>query len=425
MASHAATPLVDPQEVHLTVTSSPQLQSEPSVSTVSVEQQAQPAVFQESRYVQLIPQQPEAAMASQGSAVQVQGVSPSSPAVRLQVELEPRATQVFEASPPRQHNPPVFMRSFDVGTPQHAEPRPAHSPQIMRTNTWSPSPNILQPALPGQAGPAQAVQGPLSMGFQQSWNNPIPALPEAPASASPPGVEQDYIYSRGVVPPNSPPLQAYASLPVQQAERDFTSGYSMPMTSAAAGYAMNSTAYSTVMSVPMASGSREAYSAAAPASMAMYQQPGPLSGGLAQQMGPTGRQPPRQLSMSSRTVPASLVPGTVIQPMQGPVVVGEQSAAVTTEPMLTHSQGFSIQPLNQGQGSMQANRGFNPAMMQAGSPSQQQQQQQSPEAWRQGGGGIAKRILQDFGRSSRSSFNAGASVNTSYQSDRSLQQVVK
>ena len=415
----AATPLVDPQEVHLTVTSSPELHLEPSVSTVHVEQPAQPAVLQESRHFQLIPQQPEAAMASQGGAVQVQVLSPSSPAVRQQAELEPH---ILQASPPRQHNPPVFMRSFDVGTPQHARSRPAHYPQIMRTNTWSPSPNILQPALPGQAGPPQNVQGPLSMGFQQSWNNPIPAMPQAPAAslASPPGVEQDYIYSGSAVPLNNPPLQAYASLPAQPAESDFTYGRSMPMTSAAAGYAVNSTAYSTV--IPMAAGGREAYSAVAPASMAMYQQPGPLSGGLAQQVGPTGRQPPRQqLSMSGRTVPASLVQGTVIQPMQGPVVVGEQSAAVTTEPMLTHSQGFSIQPLSQGPGAMQANRGFNSAVMQAGSRSQQQQQ---PEAPRQGGGGIAKRILQDFGRSSRSSFNAGASVNTSFQSDRSLQQVV-
>lgn len=421
VAPQAPTPLVDPQEVHLTVTSSPQMHSEPSTSTVNVEQQDQLPLLQESSNVQLIAQQPEAAMVSQGGAVQMQGVSPSS--------------QVFEASPPLQHNAPVFMRSFDVGAPQHAPPRPAHSPQIMRTNTWSPHPNILQPALPGQAGPAQDVQGPLSMGFQQSWNNPVPALPEVQAapSASPPGVERDYAYSRAYptavsVPPNSPQAYAYGqtygqSSPVQQA--DFAYGGSMPMGSAAAGYAAaNSRAYQTVGSVPMAAGSREVYSAVAPASMAMYQQPGPLSGGLAQQMGPPSRQPPRQhLSMSSRTVPAGLASGTVIQPMQGPVVVGEQSAAVTTEPMLTHSQGFSIQPLSQAQGTMQGSRGLNTAVMQRGSPSQQQQQQQ-PEASRQGGGGIAKRILQDFGRSSRSSFNAGASVNTSFQSDRSLQQVV-
>lgn len=437
VAPQAPTPLVDPQEVHLTVTSSPQLYSEPSTSTVNVEQQAQPALLQESRYVQLAAQQPEAAMAIQSSAVQMQGMSPSSPTVGQQAELAPRATQVFEASPPRQHNPPVFMRSFNVGSPQHAPLRPAHSPRIMRTNTWSPHPNILQPALPGQAGPAQDVQGPLSMGFQQSWNNPVPALPEVPAAslANLPGVERDYAYSRAYstavsVPPNSPPLQAYAygqtygqSSPVQQA--DFVYGGSMPMTSAAAGYAANSRAYPTAVSVPMASGSREAYSAGAPSSLAMYQQPGPLSGGLAQQMGPPSRQPPRQqLSMSSRSVPASLAAGTVIQPMQGPVVVGEQSAAVTTEPMLTHSQGFSIQPLSQAQGAMQGTRGFNPAVMQTGSPTQQQQQPQ-PEASRQGGGGFAKRILQDFGRSSRSSFNAGASFNTSFQSDRSLQQVNK
>ena len=454
--SQAATPLVDPQKVHLTVTSSPQLYSEPSSSTVIVEQQAQPVLLQESRYVQLAAPQPEAAVVSQSSAVQMQGMTPSSPTVGQQAEFEPQPTQVLEASPPLQHNPPVFMRSFDAGAPQHALPRPAHSPQIMRTNTWSPHPNILQPAVPGQAGPTPDVQGPLSMGFQQSWNNPVPALPEAQTAppVSPPGVQRDYIHSRAYptvvsappsspprqayaygqtsvvsVPPSTPPLQAYAygqSLPVQQA--NFAYGGSMPMTSGAAGYAAaNSRAYPIAMSVPMASGSREAYSAVAPTSMAMYEQPGPLSGGLAQHMGPPSRQPPRQqLSMSSRSVPASLVPGTVIQPMQGPVVVGEQSAAVTTEPMLTHSQGFSIQPLSQAQGAMQGTRGFNPAVMQTGSPSQQQQQQQQqqqPEASRQGGGGIAKRILQDFGRSSRSSFNAGASVNTSFQSDRSLQQV--
>lgn len=417
VAPQAAAPLVDPQEVHLTVTSSPQLQAERSIPTVNVEQSAHPAVLQKLGYVQSIPQQPEAALASQGGALQVQAVTPASPVGRQQAELEPQATQVFEAPAPRQHHPPVFMRSFDVGTLQHG-----HSPQIMRTNTWSPSPNILQPALPGQAGPAQDVQGPLSMGFQPSWNNPIPALPAAqrPPLPDPPALQQDYTSSRSAVPPSNSPLRAYASLPVQQAEGDSTYGGSMPMTSAATGYAVNSRAYSSVVSVPMASDSREAYSTVAPASMAMYQQPGLLLGGL---VGSTGRQPPRQqLSMSSRTVPPSLVPGTVIQPMQGPVAVGAQSAAISTEPMLTHSQGFSIQPLNQGLSAMQANRGLSPPMMQAGSPSQQQQQQ--PEVLRTGGGGIAKRILQDFGRSSRSSFNAGASVTTSFQSDRSLQQVL-
>ena len=407
VAPRAAAPVVDPQEVHLTVTNSPQLQPEPSVSTVSVEQSVPPADLQASQF---LPQQPEAAMVSQGSAVQLQALSPSSPAVRQQAELEPQATEVFEASAPRQHSPPVFMRSFEVGAPQHAQPRSAHSPQIMRTNTWSPSPNILQPALPGQAGPAQNVQGPLSMGFQQSWNNPVPALPEVQVAPmiSPPGAEQD------TVPPNSPPLRAYASLPVQQAEGDSTYGRSMPMTGAAAGYAVNSRAYTTGVSVPMASGSSESFSTVAPASMAMNHLEG-----LGQQV---GRQHPRQQpSMSSRTVPPGLVPGTVIQPMQGPVVVGEQSAAVTTESTLTHSQGFSIQPLSHSPDAMQANRGFNSAMMQAGFSSQQQQQ---PEASRRGGGGIAKRILQDFGRSSRSSFNAGPSVNASFQSDRSLQQVV-
>ena len=429
LAPSPATPLIDPQEVHLTVTSSPQLYSVPSASTVNVEQQAQPKVLQETRHLQVVPQQPEATLEGQDSAVSVQVTDPGSPVVRQQAELQPQVTQVVEASPLRQHNPPVFMRSFDVGAPQNARSRPAHSSKIMRTNTWSPSPNILQPALPGQAGTPQNVQGPLSMGFQQSWNNPIPVLPEPqPAPlARPPVVrpiERDYAYSSSALPMSIPAQQqtyAYVeSMPVQQTDQDFAYERSMPMTSAAAGYATNSRANSTVVSAPMALGSREAYSADAPANMAMYQQPGPLSGGLALQAGPMGHQPPRQqMSMSSRTVPASLAQGTVIQPIQGPVVVGEQSAAVTTEPMLTHPHGFSIQPLNPGQGFMQSNRGLNPALMQAGSPAQQQ-----PEALRQGGGGIAKRILQDFGRSSRSSFNAGASVNTSYQSDRSLQQVM-
>ncbi|KAL3156740.1 hypothetical protein ABBQ38_001015 [Trebouxia sp. C0009 RCD-2024] len=447
----AAAPPVDPQEVHLTVTSSPHAQQQPllDTATVTVEQQGQPAVLQEPRFLQPPPQQPEAAMdSSQYAAVDVSGMhNPGSPLTSQQAVLEPQVTQVLEASPARQHSPPVFMRSFDASTPGVARPLVGPSPQIMRTNTWSPSPSILQPALPGQAGAAQSVQGPLSMGVQQSWSNPIPSLPapEAPLHPSPPIAKRDYSYSSTAVPSSNPAQQVYAypqSPPLQQADSAY--GRSMPTSSTAPGYAPNPRAYPTATSAPLSVEAYlavapapmamyqqprllSAYPAAASATMAMYQQPGPLSGGLAQQTGAAGsRQPLRQqASMSSRTVPPSLTQGSVIQPMQGPVVVGEQSAAVTTEPMLMHSQGFSIQPLNPGQqGTMQSNMGLGlsaaPGVgVQAGSPGQLQQQS---DAARQGGGGIARRILQDFGRSSRSSFNAGASVSTSYQSDRSLQQ---
>lgn len=418
----AAAPSVDPQEVHFTATSTPQQLHTPAIH---VEQQGQPAALQESRYLQLRPQQLEAVIdTGQDTAANiVPGMNnPGSPATRQQTGLEPQVTQVSAASPAPQHSPPVFMRSFDVGTPQSAWPHA--SPRIMRTNTWSPSPNILQPALPGQAGAAHSVQGPLSMGFQQSWNHPIPALPKPEVAPLPtlPLAGQDYSHNRNAVPPSSPAQHTYAypqSPPVQQTSLAY--GRSMPLAGAAPGYAPTSRAYTSAASVPRPLSSTEAYAAAAPANLVMYQQPGPLSGGLAQQAGPAGSTQAlrQQTSTSNRTVPASLAQGTVIQPMQGPVVVGEQSAAVTTEPMLMHSQGFSIQPLNPGQGGMQSTRGVSTAGMQVGSPGQLQQ----PDASRQGGGGIARRILQDFGRSSRSSFNAGASVSTSYQSDRSLQQV--
>lgn len=449
-------PPVDPQEVHLTVASSPHPQQQPllDTATITVEQQSQPAVLHELRYLQPLPQQPEAAMdSSQYAAVVVPSINsnPGSPISSQQAVHEPQVTQVLEASPARQHSPPVFMRSFDASTPGGARPLAGPSPQIMRTNTWSPSPSILQPALPGQAGAVHSVQGPLSMGFQQCWNNPIPALPEPEAPLLPrsPIATRDYPYSRTAVPSTTLAQQIYAypQSPPSAQQADPAYKRSMPMTSAAPGYAPNPGAYPTAASAPISVEAYptvapatmamyqqrqpiSAYPAAASATMAMYQQPGPLSGGLAQQAGSAGSMQPfrQQASMSSRTVPPSLTQGTVIQPMQGPVVVGEQSAAVTTEPMLMHSQGFSIQPLNPGQqGAMQSSRGLGLSAAagggaQAGSPGQLQQQS---DAARQGGGGFARRILQDFGRSSRSSFNAGASVSTSYQSDRSLQQVGK
>lgn len=428
---------VDVQQVELIDTSSAHQSPEPSSAMIYVEQQQQQvqlAVLQESRSLQLSPQQPEGAVAiiSQDAPAYMQSFSPVPAVIRQQTEPAPQLIQLLEASSPQQQNAPVFMRNPDAGSSQslrtHPDPRgayPTYSPRLMRTNTWSPSPNILQPALPGPAAPAQQVQGPLSMGYQPSWNNPMPPPPSPQAVPLPVArpLERDYAYSSAVPTSSKPVQQPYAyerSMPMLQPEQNVVYERSMPMTSAAAGavYAVNSRAYPLVASAPLASYSQEAY--LAPTSMAMHEQPGPLSGGLARQASPSHPQLRQQMSMSSRTVPVSLAQGSVIQPLQGTVIVGEQSTAIATEPSRIQSQGYSIQPINPGQTVVQSTRGINPELLQA-SPSRQQQY----GAPRQAGGWIAKRILQDFGRSSRSSFNAGASVNSSYQSDRSLQQVMQ
>ena len=440
-ASQALALPVEVQQVELIDTSSAHQSLEPSAASVGVEQQqVQPALLQESRSLQLSPQQPEVAVAtvsSQNAPTHVQSFSPGPPVIRQQTEPAPELIQLLETPSPQQQSAPVFMRNPDAGSPQslrpYPDPRgayPSCSPRLVRTNTWSPSPNILQPALPGQAAPEPPVQGPLSMGYQPSWNNPIPPPPSPQAAtrtmapvARP--LEQEYAYTSALPTSSNSVQQPFAyeqSMPAPQTDQGLAYERSMLMTSAAAatGYAMSSRAYPLVASPPMASYRQEAYPAVAPASRAMYQQPGPLSGGLARQTSPSHQQLRQQMSMSSRTVPASLAQGSVIQPLQGTVIVGEQSAAVATQPALMQSQGYSIQPISPGQGMVQSARGVKPASLQA-SPSGQNQY----GVPRQAAGGIAKRILQDFGRSSRSSFNAGASVNSSYQSDKSLQQVVQ
>ncbi len=371
-----------------------------------------------------------------------------------------------------QQQPPVFMSSMDAGFPQQAAPPPvpmpaprAYSPtQFLRSNTWSPSPGVLQPAKPGQAVSAPQVHGPLSMGVQPSWNSLTPSqappvmVPqlaieqEAYARAQPiasAAAAQQVITSRDFSPVTAPASRAMYQQPGQirqqqgPVSRTLYQQSSLPSPEAlrAAAAAANSREMYPPLG-PLTGGltqpgfpvRRELYQQvslpssasmhAAAHSREIYPQLGPLSGGLSQQTLIPGQRPKYQVSlpMAGPMLGVTANQGAVIQPVKGPVVVGEQSAAVTTEPLVMHSQGYSIQSLQPGvgpSGGMQpmardmhpnASRSNGLAQIQFG-------------ALQQTGGVHAKRALEAFGRVSRSSLNADASVNNSYQSDRDMQQV--
>lgn len=432
-------------------------------------QQSPPMLVQESRSFEPSPRQsPEAVPVDQAAPMLVEAEQSVGPLAQQQQpfitqSLEPRSPQVIYSMSPHQQQAPVFMTSIDAGSllqaapPAIPMPAPrAYSPtQFLRSNTWSPAPGALQPAQPGQAMAAPQVHGPLSMGVQPSWNHLAP--PQAPsAMPSQLAIEQEaYARAQPIASAAAAAQQASASRqfsPVQAqvsramyqqpglgnqqqalVSRPLYQQVSLPSpaTLHAAGAASREMypqlgPLSSGVTQPGFPVRRELYQQvslpnsaamhAAANSREVYPQFGPLSGGLSLQTTP-GRQLYHQMSLSSASSMQGVTAreGTVIQPRQGPVVVGHQSTAVTTEPLVMQSQGYSIQPLHAA--AMQQS----PVNTNVGRASGQAQMQFG--ALQQTGGVHAKRALEAFGRTSRSSLNADASVNNSYQSDRGMQQV--
>ena len=456
-------PVIDPYQVHVVMNSKPVQATEPprpvqvnmvqqqqahpillqqSIQTGMQQQQPNPALLQHSRSYEVSPQRPPAVLVEQTSPIIIQD-SPQhmlAPAPMLMQQQAPVSMQTFRTSSPQmlatqQHPAPTFMTSIDAGAPIMLPPRPApvvpapaYSPtKFLRTHTWSPSPAILHPAQPGQAASPPETHGPLGMNVQQSWSAVPPALLTAQTTeaVSPPSArfpEGDYSYG--------------FALPVSSTARDYMNSREFAPAVAPVSRAMyqhhqqqQQGSVRRVLHQQVSLPSSPVLLGAA-SSRDMYQQPGPLSGGvMTQQAAPVSRQLYQQVSMpnavtTTRSMPVSPAAGTVIQPGQGPVVVGEQSTAVMTKPLATHSRGFSIVPLQSPAGPSPGNVQSGTDMdmhMRAGQAAGMQQLQTG--AVTQSGGGHAKRALEAFGRASRSSLNADASVNTSYQSDRSMQQV--
>ncbi len=452
----AASPVVNVQQVQVMASSAPLQAEQPRLMQTQVlQQQPAPVLVQESRSFEASPQQsPGAVSVEQITPIFTDAESPRGMAAGPLAQQVPVIMHSQESSSPQmlqvpaaqQQHAPVFMSSINFGQQQGPAPQPpampaapAYSPtQFLRTHTWSPSPATLQPAQPGQAVPVQATHGPLSMGVQSSWSAVNPAL---------------------VSSQSTPVMRQQVATPVQQ---NYAYQQALPTSSTAAQYAVASRKYSpgiAPMSRPMyqeagllsggltqqaAPVNRRLYqqvslpspeplrASAAPISGELYPQLGPLSGGLTQQGFPARRELYQQASLltaatTSRAPPVSTNEGTVIQPLQGPVLVGSQSSAVATEPLGMQSPhgkrpSFSIQPLQSAAGPSEAMR--QPARELNTVPGQAAgvgQLQIGPVT--QTGGGHAKRALEAFGRASRSSLNADASVNNSYQSDRSMQQV--
>ncbi len=470
----APAPAVSPQQVQIVVPAAPLQAQQPQVETL---RPLPPLLVQESRSFESVsPQQSPGAVSIDQAAPVLMSAERS-----VDLPMQQQASYVvqsLETSYPQmvqpasvQQQPPVFMSSVDAGLPQQAAPPPvpmpaprAYSPtQFLRSNTWSPSPGVLQPAKPGQAVAAPQVHGPLSMGVQPSWNSLAPSQPppvmvpqlaieqEAYARAQPiasAAAAQQVITSREFSPVTASASRAVYQQPGQirqqqgPVSRSLYQQSSLPSPEAlrAAAVANSREMYPPLgplkggLTQPDFPVRRELYQQASlPSSGSMhaaahsretYPQLGPLSGGLSQQTLIPGQRPNYQVSlpMADPMLGVTAHQGAVIQPVKGPVIVGDQSAAVTTEPLVMHSQGYSIQPLQPGfgpSGGMQpmakdmhpnASRSNGLAQMQFG-------------ALQQTGGVHAKRALEAFGRVSRSSLNADASVNNSYQSDREMQQV--
>ena len=474
----APAPTISPQQIQIVVPAGPSQAQQPGQLQVETLRPLPPLLVQESRSFESIsPQQsPGAVSIDQAAPVLMSAERSADLPMQQQTSyvvqsLETSYPQMVQTASVQQQSP-VFMSSIDAGFHQQAAPPPvpmpaprAYSPtQFLRSNTWSPSPGILQPAKPGQAVAAPQVHGPLSMGVQPSWNSLAPSQPppvmvpqlaieqEAYARAQPiatAAAAQQVITSREFSPVTAPASRAMYQQPGQVRQqqgpvsRILYQQSSLPSPEAlrAAAAATNSrdvypqlgplTGGLTLPGFPVR---RELYQQvslpssasmhAAAHSREMYPQLGPLSGGLSQQTLIPGQRPNYQVSlpMADPMLGITAHEGAVIQPVKGPVVVGEQSAAVTTEPLVMHSQGYSIQPLQSvvgpSGGMQQMARDMHPNASRSNGLAQMQF-----GALQQTGGVHAKRALEAFGRVSRSSLNADASVNNSYQSDRDMQQV--
>ena len=471
----APAPTISPQQVQIVVPAAPLQAQQLQVETL---RPLPPLLVQESHSFESISPQQSPGAVSIDQAAPVLRSAERSADLPMQQQAS-YVVQSLETSYPQmvqttsvQQQPPVFMSSMDARFPQQAAPPPvpmpaprAYSPtQFLRSNTWSPSPGVLQPAQPGQAVAAPQVHGPLSMGVQPSWNSLAPSQPhpvmvpqlaieqEAYARAQPiasAAAAQQVITSRDFSPVTAAASRAMYQQPGQvrqqqgPASRILYQQSSLPSPEAlrATAAAANSREMYPPLG-PLTGGltqhdfpvRRELYQQvslpssasmhAAAHSREMYPQLGPLSGGLSQQTLIPGQRPNYQvyLPMADPMLGVTAHQGAVIQPVKGPVVVGDQSAAVTTEPLVMHSQGYSIQPLQPGVGPsggmQQMARDMHPNASRSNGLAQMQF-----GALQQTGGVHAKRALEAFGRVLRSSLNADASVNNSYQSDRDMQQV--
>ncbi len=475
----APAPAVRAQQVQIVVPAAQLHAQQPEQIQVETLRPLPPLLVQESRSFESISpkQSPGAVSIDQAAPVLMSAERSADLPMQQQASyvvqsLETSYPQMVQTASVQQQQAPVFMSSIDVGFPRQAAPPPvpmpaprAYSPtQFLRSNTWSPSPGVLQPAKPGQAVAAPQVHGPLSMGVQPSWNSLAPSQPppvmvpqlaieqEAYARAQPiasAAAAQQVITSRDFSPVTASASRAMYQQPGQirqqqgPVSRVLYQQSSLPSPEAlrAAAAAANSREMYPPLG-PLTGGltqpdfpvRRELYQQvslpssasmhAAAHSREMYPQLGPLSGGLSQKTLIPGQGPTYQVSlpMADPMLGVTAHQGAVIQPVKGPVVVGEQSGAVTTEPLVMHSQGYSIQPLQPGigpsGGMQQMARDMHPNASRSNGLAQMQF-----SALQQTGGVHAKRALEAFGRVSRSSLNADASVNNSYQSDRDMQQV--
>ncbi|DBA65704.1 TPA: hypothetical protein ACH3X2_002754 [Trebouxia sp. C0005] len=472
----APAPTISPQQVQVAVPAAPLQAQQAGQLQAETLRPLPPSLVQESRSFESVsPQQsPGAISIDQAAPVLMSAERSADLPMQQQASY---AVQSLETSYPQmvqtasvQQLPPVFMSSIDAGFQQQAAPPPvpmpaprAYSPtQFLRSNTWSPSPGVLQPAKPGQAVAAPQVHGPLSMGVQPSWNSLAPSQPppvmvsqlaieqEAYARAQPiasAAAAQQVITSRDFSPVTAPASRAMYQQPGQiRQQQGPVSRQLYQQSSLPSPEALRAAAAATSREVypqlgPLTGGltqpgfpvRRELYQQvslpssasmhAAAHSREMFPQLGPLSGGLSQQTLIPGQRPNYQVSlpMADPRLGVTAHGGAVIQPVKGPVVVGEQSAAVTTEPLVMHSQGYSIQPLQSvvapSGGMQQMARDLHPNASRSNGLAQVQF-----GVLQQTGGVHAKRALEAFGRVSRSSLNADASVNNSYQSDRDMQQ---
>ncbi|KAL0034341.1 hypothetical protein WJX77_009981 [Trebouxia sp. C0004] len=473
----APAPAISAQQGQIVVPTAPLQAQQPGQLQVGTLQPLPPLLVQESRSFESVSPQHSPGAVSIDQAAPVFMSAERSADFPMQQQTS-HVVHSLETSYPQmvqtafvQQQPPIFMSSIDAGLPQQAAPPPvpipaprAYSPtQFLRSNTWSPSPGVLQPAKPGQAVAAPQVDGPLSMGVQPSWNSLAPSQPppimvpqlaieqEAYARAQPiasAAAAQQVFTSREFPPVTAPASRAMHQQPGQVRQqqgpvsRILYQQSSLPSPEAlrAAAVAANSREMYPQLG-PLTGGltepgfpvRRELYQQvslpssasmhAAAHSREMYPQLGPLSGGLSQQTLIPGQRPNYQVSlpMADPMRGVTAHEGAVIQPVNGPVVVGEQSAAVTTEPLVMHSQGYSIQPLQSAVGPSGGMRQMARDMHPNASRSNGLAQMQFG-ALQQTGGVHAKRALEAFGRVSRSSLNADASVNNSYQSDRDTQQ---
>ena len=265
-------------------------------------------------------------------------------------------------------------------SPMPLDMTPAQAPQFMSTAALAPADSFQ----PMTAAVTVDTQGPLSKGMQDSWNTaPTAVLQQQPAVTVPQTASS---WHQGTLhaPLMSRVSQNFMPLAVSH------DSLSIPALPRSATPTMNATrdwqqpAFQTVQQQSVYEMQRPSYAAL------QTQQPR----AAAAHMSYGSQQDPLRHSMSLTSTQQSLTapmpyaqrPGTVIQPMPGPVIVGHQAPGLQVQPNMT---GFTMVPLQQ-------------AAQQQGM--QQQQPAGQPVLMRTQTGGVhASRALRAFSQS-RSSF---------------------